>query len=320
MIESFKTWSESNPQIKEELSPNLGLREWDELWGEEKETIIKYLFPQKMSDWYQDITHSIFLLNEKYKVNSYGKSFLKEGGPHYAKFGGYAVCCMDVAIRDFKQILTTEDQNVIFELISVFAKNLINHELLDKIKENDPNRTDKVNTAYEEFDEFSAIFNDLTHQFGINIHLSRHGLILKQDSVITEQIYEPVLGILSDPKWQLVSRDLGDAFSEYQTKTNKGYSNCITHTVSALQAFLQITVNGKTGKGDIDRLLKQAQEEEKIPNDMFSKKIFKNINSILMSERQAKGNPHPKKEYADEKTSRLLLNLTMIFLQHCIQN
>ena len=38
-----------------------------------------------------------------------------------------------------------------------------------------------------------------------------------------------------------------------------------------------------------------------------------------MSERQLKGTPHPSKEYATEKNARLLLNLVMVFLQHCIQ-
>ena len=55
-------------------------------------------------------------------------------------------------------------------------------------------------------------------------------------------------------------------------------------------------------------------------NDFFTKEIFKNIESIFDRERQDKGNAHPKKEYAIEKSVRTLMNLSMIFLQHCIQN
>ena len=55
-------------------------------------------------------------------------------------------------------------------------------------------------------------------------------------------------------------------------------------------------------------------------NDFFTKEIFKNIESIFARERQDKGNAHPKKEYATEKSARTLMNLSMIFLQHCIQN
>ncbi len=56
-----------------------------------------------------------------------------------------------------------------------------------------------------------------------------------------------------------------------------------------------------------------------IPDDKFTEQIFKNIESILMFEKQATADAHPKKEYATEKNSRLVMNLVMIFLQHCIQ-
>jgi len=84
-------------------------------------------------------------------------------------------------------------------------------------------------------------------------------------------------------------------------------------------SLLQISVNGEIGKGDISQLIPKAQKEGLIPNDSFTKKIFENIESILMRERQKTSNAHPKKEYANEKNARLILNLVMIFLQHCIQ-
>lgn len=40
--------------------------------------------------------------------------------------------------------------------------------------------------------------------------------------------------------------------------------------------------------------------------------------TILARERQSTSNAHPKREYAIEKNARLVLNLVMIFIQHCI--
>ena len=62
----------------------------------------------------------------------------------------------------------------------------------------------------------------------------------------------------------------------------------------------------------------EAQKKDLIPKDSFTTKILKDITSILMEERQRSGDPHPKKEYANEKIAKLTLNLIMIFIQHCL--
>lgn len=323
MINEFKVWSESNSEAKKELTPDLGLQNWDDFWGTDaKDKLLTYLFPQKFLHWSEQIAQSIHELNNKYKVNSYAKNFLNHKGPHYeAKKYKYvfAQCCQEIAIKDFKTILLEESQTVVYELITIFANNLINHSLLNSIDEKNQDFQDQIDISFKQFDEFKNNFNDVSDQFGLNISISRNGLIFKHDKKITQQIYEPVLNLFSDPKWVDVNRDLSDAFLEYQNNTNKGYSDCITHTVSAVQAFLQIIVHGETGKGNIDKLLQKAIKENRIPNDTFSQKTFKDIQSILMFERQHKGNPHPKKEYGNEKSARLVLNLAMIFFQHCLQ-
>ena len=126
------------------------------------------------------------------------------------------------------------------------------------------------------------------------------------------------MSYLSGKKWSPVSRDLSDAFRKFQEKTPQGYSSCITHTISALQGFLQILVHDKTGKGDFNDLIPYAQKKDVIPSDAFSTKIFKDIQSILMQKRQESGDPHPKEEYANERSAKLVLNLIMIFIQNCI--
>jgi len=55
-----------------------------------------------------------------------------------------------------------------------------------------------------------------------------------------------------------------------------------------------VLVYGKTGKGDIGSLIAEAQKKNLIPNDEFSRNVFKSIESTLMSERQLKGDAHPK--------------------------
>ena len=172
---------------------------------------------------------------------------------------------------------------------------------------------------WEEFDRFAKDLNEVFTDFGVDVYLTRQGFIPRQDEKIIKEIYEPVLQFLSNPKWKEVNRILSDSFDEYSKNTPRGYSNCITYTVSAIQAFLQILVYGKTSKGSISDLIATGQKKDLIPNDFFTKQIFKNMESIFAKERKDKGTAHPNKEYADEKIARTILNLAMVFLQHCIQ-
>jgi hypothetical protein len=139
-----------------------------------------------------------------------------------------------------------------------------------------------------------------------------------QEEMIIETVYKPVLSILSGARWKEVSDLISFAFKEFDKKTPEGFSIAITSTVSAVQAFLQILVHGKSGKGDIGDLILIGQKAGKIPNDTFSQTIFKNINSILARERQQKGIAHPPQEIANEKNALLMLNLAMVFFQHCL--
>lgn len=93
----------------------------------------------------------------------------------------------------------------------------------------------------------------------------------------------------------------------------------MTKTISATEAFLQILVEGKTGGTKLSPLISEAQKKNLIPNDIFTQAIFKNIDSIFARERKSTGDGHPKDEYATEKNARTILNLAMVFIQHCIQ-
>lgn len=301
----FIKWSKLNPHAKRILNPTLGIMSWDEIPLERKQLILKHFENAKWFGADNDMHEAVYRFDRDHKAGDHCRHLLGHGGPHYDEIGYEKYrkdCCNQAAYMDLQNVFLRQYQDVVYELFSYYALVL------------------KEQTYNSQFKGFCTFFNDIAEQFALNVMLNENGFMLRQDPKIDTQIYEPVLNYLSDKKWEPVNRDLGDAFSDYLKNTPEGYSSCITHTVSALQAFLQIVVNGKVGKGDIAVLLKSAQSNKLIPIDAFSEKVFKDILSILMVERQFKGDPHPKVEYANQKSARLVLNLVMIFMQHIIQD
>jgi len=313
MIGKFNLWSDLNPEAAETLHPDLGLRDWDDLTCTEKEKIWFYLeryFTRNNSA--ERIPLAIYILNEKHKYRSYAETFLRERSNANA-------------MRDFQGIIINERKNkhVVLELISCFSRAILierlDHSISQKEDETDEQYEERLTKwKYEDFDEFAYRLNDVFGHFGVNVVLTRHGFIPKQDKKIVKEIYEPVLKSLSNEKWKPVSRDLQDAFKDFQSKTKSGYSSCVTHAVSAIEAFLQILLYGETGKGTLKTLIPNAQKKGLIPKDKFTDQIFKNMEAIFARERKETGDAHPKKEYANEKNSLMVLNLTMVFLQHCM--
>ncbi|MCD6410389.1 hypothetical protein J7K92_00370 [bacterium] len=217
-----------------------------------------------------------------------------------------------------------QDENVVIELLSLYSKALILERAEERIYREEEESEEEYNQRlenwrWEEFDKFRKDLNEVFADFGLNLYLTRQGFMPRQEERIIEEIYEPVLSYLSHPKWREVSKILSDAFDEYRKNTPQGYSNCVTNVISAIQAFLQIMVNGKTGKGEISKLILTAQKKKLIPKDSFTQKIFGDLMSIFARQRQETSIAHPKKQYANEKNARLILNLAMVFFQHCIQ-
>ncbi len=339
----FKLWSESNRDAKKNLKPDLGLRQWGDLSTEEKKLIWKYLelyffnveviiscahyeISQKYENgngecylvegYYADnirerINYSVEQMQQLYKAKNYTNTYTRYN-THYN------------ACTDFHKIFTEEDGHAVIELLSHYCIELLYERSQGLLNEESTTDTEfearKLEWRLNQFNIFANELNDVFGQFGLNIYLTRNGFIPKQDDKIIKNIFEPVLECLSDEKWAEVSKLFSDAFAEFRKSTPNSYSTCITHTVSAIQAYLQILVYGKTGVGDISKLIPIAQNENLIPSDMFTKKVFDTIESVLMRERQEKGDSHPKKEYANERNAKLVLNLAMVFLQHCIQN
>lgn len=325
----FKLWSELNNTAKAQLKPDFGYRAWNILSKDEKYKVWKYLdvhFFDRSSkgrdgyEFYGDYSEkgkrqeriliAIHTLNDAYKARSYAKKFLESSD-------------IDNACEDFFQIFIEEDENVVFELLSFYAKVAIEKGYWNYIyrKENETDEEFKKRSEEWEFipfDHFAQDLNEVLGQFGINLHLTRSGFVPRQEEKIIKEVYEPVLKVFSHAQWKEVNQLLADSFAEYRKNSKEGYSNSVTNSVAAIQAFLQIIVNGKTGNGDISKLIPQAQSKGLIPSDSFTKEVFSKIEGVLMRERQETGVAHPKKEYATESNALLVLNLCMVFFQHCI--
>jgi hypothetical protein len=317
----------------------LKLRDWKDLSKEEKINMWHYLkeeyffskdpvsrrdiIGQEIGNSYEffgneiswpEKQNRIFLvihnLNQLHKKRSYANNFI-------IKNTNFNAC------RDFYRIFEEEKEDAAIEMLSLYAKFLIpsskNESPVKNNKKNEERKKKMEAGKWLKFDKFAEDLNEIFSQFQLNLILSRCGFIPRQDEKIIKEIYEPVLKSLSHEKWKEVSKILSDSFVEYKKLTPQSCSSSVTHTFSSVQAFLQILVYGKTGRDEISNLLPEAQKRNLIPADSFSKQIFKNIESILMQERQKTGDSHPKREYATEKNARLVLNLAMIFFQHCLQ-
>jgi hypothetical protein len=326
----FKLWSQLNKEALKELKPDFNFRNWAELSYDEKYKIWKhlenYFFDKDVKKPYREnpfyrflgeyqetinkkrrIIFSIEKLNEEYKAKSYGREFLENRTENSA-------------CADFYSIFMEESENVVLEMLSNYSMSLIlqgkKNTIYRKESEEDEDfQKRKEIENWQEFEKFTEDVNDVFISFGLNVQLTRLGFIPLQERKIMEEIYKPVLEFLSHDKWKKVNEILSDALSDYRKNTPQGYSGCLTKIISATEAFLQILVEGKIGGTKFSQLL-QKKEFQK---DIFTQTIFKNIDSIFARERKSVGDAHPKDDYATEKNARMILNLAMIFMQHCVQ-
>jgi hypothetical protein len=318
---AFQRFSQTNMESLEILRPNLGLRSWNDFSKPDRAKIWRYLekflySPERKEvyknghrsspefifdggDYDQEITkervmYSIYALNDEYKAKSYGSHFLQS----------YTYDC---ACMDFHNIFINNEEAVVLEMLSFYIEFIF--------KKADTYGDEK---AKYDFKQFASTFNETLSHFNFKYELTEMGFVPVNDKKIQEDIYEPIIEILGNSKWKEVNDHLRDAFSDFRKNTKEDYSTCVTKTISAIQAFLQITVHGTTGKGDISNLITLAQNRKLIPYDEFSISVLDNLEKIFARIRQDASDAHPKKYYATESNAKLVLNLTMVFLQHCL--
>ncbi len=313
----FKLWSELDSDARKELMSDFQYRKWGELTEVEKVRFWKFsedvFFPLRLLKNYGEyvndiefnehrnkgfIFHSIFWLDEKYKMKVYAEDF-NQNQTDYAAF------C------DFYNIVTMQDGHIILELLSLFAYAVLTNcqqRKLSELNEDD----------YVYFDECASTLNRLFFEFKLDYHLTRIGFMPRQEMKILQGVYEPVINHLSNPKFERISVVLRDAFLEYGSNTPNGYSSCITHCIAVVEGFLQIIVYGSIGKGTLTDLFKDGQKKKLIPDDTFTQGVINVFISVMQKERKTTGDAHIKEDYTTERNAKLIMNLSMIFIQHCI--
>ena len=192
---------------------------------------------------------------------------------------------------------------------------LLNAQEMQESKE----RENLVNRAYRKFDRLAKCLNHIFEQFRINLLVTRNEFIPRQDDRIDKEVYEPTLTVLSDPKWKSVSDDLADMFNDYQ---KRNYPEAITKAHSAVQRFLQILVGneGKNGKGELGILFTRARKESVISENQFSREIVRVFQGFISSKRAKNSTAKPALRPASSSDALLVMNVVMVFIQHCLQN
>ena len=225
-------------------------------------------------------------------------------------------------IEDFEYIFLNERSgDLVLCMLSLFAKEHISDWFLHAAQEekDSEERAGLINQAFDEFDRLAKCLNHIFEQFSINLLVTRNGFIPRQDDRIDKEVYEPTLKVLSDPKWKSVSDDLADMFNDYQKQS---YPEAITKAHSAVQRFLQILVGneGKNGRGELKELFALARKEGVISENQFTRDIVKVFHGFISSERANNSTAKPALRPTSSSDALLVMNVVMVFIQHCLQN
>lgn len=148
--------------------------------------------------------------------------------------------------------------------------------------------------------------------------MTRNGFIPRQDETIEQELYKPTLKALSDPKWGSVNKILALMFEDFREGR---YPETITKAHSAIHCFLQILVGepGTNAKGELGRLVKDSKKAGLIPTNQFTEPFLQNIQSFITSQRATNSTAKPAQISASSSDALLMMNMTLLFLQHCLQ-
>ncbi len=321
-ITNFRIYGQGNKREGELIQKQLSLRSWDELKEREKNIAYQEIKNRGWLDEHSNETiEMIEYLNNKYLRLLPGRELHKI--PYKKDYRGNDNIYdrYNAANYDARDIILNQKEAVVFSAITALADQYINYGILEdaKVETNNNERGELISKAYKNFDKFANCINNIFDQFSINVKLTRSSLIPVQESQITVKVYEPVISILSDPKWEEVNNNLARTFDDFD---NKDYPEAITKAHQTLQLFLQ-TFTGeqaKNGKGELSKLFKKLKEEKLIQYDYFSEPIIRAFESYFPAERAKKSTAKPATKTATKEDALLIINVLMIFLQHCLQN
>lgn len=322
-IPKFLLYGEKDPRIEESIQPRIALRRWGELNATDKKKALQYMINNGwLNDYSDNILHTIEYLNHHFLRICPGNNLHQI--PPKSNTGRWGVNeseRKEAANNDFKHIfLNDESDAIVLRMLTRLAHSYIdgNFYSLAEKQDDEEHREELIITAFKEFDRLTNCLNHIFEQFSVNQILTRNGLVPRQDEKITEEIYIPTLDILCDPKWRTVSENLAKMFEDYR---DQNYSEAITKAHSTVQRFLQILVGleGKSGKGEVGKLFGKAKQEGIIPVNRFTEPLIGVIQGFISSERANRSTAKPSLKDANSTDALLMMNIVMVFLQHCLQ-
>lgn len=321
-IPKFLLYGENDPKVESYIQPRLALRNWVNLSDDEKQIAFQQL---KNSGWVEsysrEILQTIEYLNNAFLRQCPGRHLhaVQPQRDHY--HGGYVNESerMKAALTDFQHIFLREKSDaMVFRMLSKFAESHIGGYYRATETQDDDERKKLIDEAFNKFDRLANCLNHIFEQFAVNQLVTRNGFVPRQDDKITEEVYIPTLSILADPKWKSVSTDLALMFEDYR---EENYAEAITKAHRAVQRFLQVLVGeeGKSGKGEVGKLLQKAKEDGVIPVNRFTEPLVGVIQGFITSERATNSTAKPTTKNATASDALLMMNVVMVFLQYCLQ-
>ncbi len=321
-IPKFLLYGENDPKVESNIQPQLALRNWINLTEEEKQIAFQQL---KNNGWVEsysrEILQTIEYLNDAFLRQCPGRHLhaVQPQRDHYRGFYGNESERMKAAITDFQHIFLREKSDaMVFRMLSKFAENHINGYHRATETQDDVERKKLLDEAFSKFDRLANCLNHIFEQFAVNQLVTRNGFVPRQDNKITKEVYIPTLSILADPKWKSVSTDLALMFEDYR---EENYAEAITKAHRVVQRFLQVLVGeeGKSGKGEVGKLLQKAKEDGVIPVNRFTEPLVNVIQGFITSERATNSTAKPTTKETTASDALLMMNVVMVFLQYCLQ-
>lgn len=318
-IPAFSLYGEGMPFVHEAIQSTLDLRSWNDLSNEEKATALQEVLNNGWITKEDAVLGTVVYLNHMYLRLCPGKN-LHMTPKVYDRFSGNLVERKEAAVKDFCRIFIEEAEPLVLQMLSKFLELLIDQGCLNRAKEavQKDVRAQQIETAFDSFDRFANCINHIFEQFAVNQLVTRNGLVPRQDETITRELHSPTLEALSDPKWQPVNETLALMFEDYRERK---FPEAITKAHSAVHGFLQILVGepGSNAKGELGKLMKEGKSSGLIPMNRFTEPFLLNIQGFITSERATNSTAKPSLSEASSADALLMMNMTLLFLQHCLQ-
>ena len=326
-VPHFKLYGSDDSEIQKIIQPQLPLRQWDDLIIDEKKIMLQELIGRGwLNSSSVQALRSVRHLNQAYLRKLPGKQLhnvpaarspygnLLEDRDQYKQ--------LHAGFEDFKDIfLKGEPGEMVLVMLSIFASGYIEGFHLNQAEqtEDEESRNKAIESAFKKFDRLASLLNYIFEQFSVNILVTRNGFVPCQEKKIEKEIYEPTLRALSDPKWKSVNAHLTGMFDDFRAQN---YPEVITKAHSVLQRFLQILVGeeGRNAKGELGKLFMRAKDAGVISNSRLAEHIISSIQSFIARERATNSTAKPALQQATASDALLVMNVVMVFLQHCLQN